>query len=146
MFKIYTKQNRLMPAGEFIVSAGNIKLNDFMFPAEIDSTCRYNPNNTRLWIMGHSFGAVGCVFASHEQDAFDNAVDLDMMNHCIAEDQNGDNDTDEVLTSLGNAGELFDLSDAWIAEVDFKVDRDIKLILALVRASENQADDLSQYA
>lgn len=143
MFKIYTKANRLMPAGEFSVPAENIKLNDFMLPAEIDSTCRYNPNNTRLWIIGHSFGAVGCVFASHEQDALDNAADLGMMDHCIAEDQDWE---DESLTHLGNAGELFDLSDAWIAEVDFKVDRDIKLILALVRASENQKDDLSDYA
>ena len=143
MFKIYTKQNRLMPAGEFTVSGESIKLNVFMLPAEIDSTCRYNPNNTRLWIIGCTFGAVGCVFASNEQYALDNAVDLNIMDYCIAEDQDYDN---EELTSLGNAGELFDLSDTWIAEVDFKVDRDIKLILALVRASENQKDDLSEYA
>lgn len=143
MFKIYTKQDRSMPAGEFTVSAGNIKINDFMLPAEVDSTCRYNPNNVRLWLIMHTFGAVGCVFASHDQEALDNAVDLGMMDHCIADDQDYDN---EELTSLGNASELFDLSDTWLAEVDFKVDRDIKLILALVRASENQADDLSDYA
>jgi len=143
MFNIYTKQNRLMPANVFTVAGENIKVNDFMLPAGIDSTCRYNPNNTRLWIIGHTFGAVGCVFAGNAQDALDNAVDLNLMDHCLSEDQDYDN---EELTPLGNAGELFDLSDIWLAEVDFKVERDIKLILALVQASENQKDNLEDYS
>ena len=132
-----------MPANVFTVAGENIKINDFMLPAEIDSTCMYNPNNTRLWIIGHTFGAVGCVFAGNEQDALDNAVDLNLMDHCLSEDQDYDN---EELTPLGNASELFDLSDTWIAEVDFKAERDIKLILALVRASENQKDNLEDYS
>jgi hypothetical protein len=143
MFTIYTKQNSIMPANEFTVTGENIKINDFSLPPEIDIECRLNPYNMRLWIIGHTFGAVGCIFASSEQDAFDNAVNYGLMDHCLNEDQSDYENED--LTPLGNAGELFDLSDTWIAEVDFKVDRDITLILALVRASENQTDDLSDY-
>lgn len=45
-------------------------------------------------------------------------------------------------THLGNAGELHNLDDCWIAEVDFEASRDIKLIIALVRASANGEDTL----
>lgn len=143
MFKIHTKANRLIPANEFSVSGENIKMNDFMLPAEIDVTCRYNPNGTKLYTFGHLFGTVGCVFAGNDQEALENACNLGMLDFCLSDVQDYD---DENLTPLGNASELFDLNDLWLAEVDFKVDRDIKLILALVRASENQADDLSDYA
>lgn len=116
-----------------------IRTNDVMLPASIDAASRYNPHNVRLWVIGHTFGAVCAVFASHEQDALDAACDAGELDAWIAEDQNRD---DESLTALGNAGELFDLSDAWIGEASFDPARDILLISALCRAAGAGEDHL----
>ena len=115
----------------------NILCNDVMLPAHIESS--YNPNNIKLWVIGHTFGAVCAVFASCGQDALDAAVDANKMDAFLAENQDYEN---EELTPLGNASELFDLSDFWMGEVSFDAARDIGLIVALVRASENGSDTL----
>lgn len=113
--------------------------NDVMLPPEIDASSRYNPHNVRMFVIGHEFGAICAVFAGSDQDAFDSAVDADMLDCLKAENQNYD---DESLTALGNASELFDLAHAWIGSVEFDPARDILLITALVRASESGADSL----
>lgn len=121
------------------LEAEAIVTNDVMLPASIDSACRYNPHNIRLWVIGHVFGAVVAIFASCEQDALDAACDAGKLGAWMAENQDHE---DESLTALGNAGELFDLSDAWIGEATLEPARDILLITALVRASESGADSL----
>jgi len=112
---------------------------DAVFPREIDADAPSNPYNVRLWVIGHQFGAVCAVWASHEQDALDRAVDTNRMDFCLAETQDYD---DEALTALGNASELFDLSEVWIAPVVWDAARDIHLIVAMVRAHESGADTL----
>lgn len=124
------------------LSIDKIFANDVILPRSIDSDCGINPHNVRLWVIGHEFGAICAVWASNEQDALDAAVDLNALDCFMAEDQNCE---DESLTSLGNAGELFDLSYAWIGEVQFDAQRDIQLIVALVRASEAGSDTLGSY-
>ena len=113
--------------------------NDVMLSSTIDASSRYNPHNVRMFVIGHEFGAICAIFASSEQDALDSAVDADMLDCLKAENQDYD---DESLASLGNASELFDLSNAWIGSVEFDPARDILLITALVRASESGADSL----
>lgn len=115
----------------------NIVCNDIMLPADIDNSCRYNPHNVRLWVIGHEHGAICAIFASHEQEAFDNAVDANKLN-CLMLDE----ETDDCAR-LGNASEPFDLSYAWIGEVEFNPARDILLITALARAAESERDNLS---
>lgn len=115
-----------------------ILCNDVTLPRSIECGV-YNPYNVRLWCIGHTYGAVCAVWASHEQDALDAAVDGNMMDCFLAENQDYD---DENLTPLGNASELFDLSDVWMQEVVLDQARDIQLIVALVRASENGRDTL----
>lgn len=117
----------------------NVICNDVMLPANFDAASRYNPHNLRLWVIGHEFGAICAVFASGEQDAFDAAVDANKLDCLLAENQNYDDDT---LTPLGNASELFDLTHAWIGEVEFDAIRDIALIVALARASESCTNTL----
>jgi hypothetical protein len=121
------------------IDGGKILCNDVTLPAEIDASCKYNPHRVRAWLIGHVFGAVCMVFASCEQDALDSAVDGNLMDAFLSADQNH---ADENLTSLGNAGELFDVSDFWIGEVSFEPSRDILLIVALARAAESGADTL----
>lgn len=120
------------------LEGARILCNDVMLPASIDASCRYNPHNVRLWVIGHVFGAVCAVFASHEQDAMDSAVDAGLMESFAIDPDDADDET----AYLGNAGEPFNLADAWIGEAAFDPARDILLITALVRASESGADNL----
>lgn len=119
-----------------------ILLNDVMLPASIDASASYNPHNVRLFVIGHEFGAICAVWASNAQDAFDNAVDANMLDCLMCEDQNPNEEDEEDLARLGNAGELFDLSYAWIGEVEFDAARDIKLIVSIVRATESQQNTI----
>lgn len=121
------------------IDADGILLDNAQLPAEIDASDRYNPQTIRLWAIGHEFGALCAVFAGCEQYALDQAVDLNQLDYLMADDQDYDND---ALTSLGNAGELFDLSHAWIAEVEFDAARDIQLIVDIVKARAKCLDNL----
>ena len=137
MYTVFTKANRLMPAGQFQVYAENIICNDVMLPEEIEHS--YNPRNIRMFIIGATFGVNHCIFAESDQEALDLSVNENKMDFCLAEEQDYD---DESLTALGNASELFDLSDVWMAEVDLNASRDIALIIKLVRAQEQGKDTL----
>jgi len=138
--------NQYLPFSQCPVSAelsiDKICTNNVILPSNIDSDCGMNPHGVRMFVIGHEHGAICAVWASHEQDALNTAVDLNTLDCLIAEDQNYE---DESLTSLGNAGELFDLSYAWIGEVQFEAQRDIQLIVALVKASEAGSDTLGSY-
>lgn len=115
-----------------------ILINNVILPRSIDPEHAYNPHNVRLWVIGHEFGAICAVWASHEQDAFDCAVDCNMLD-CL---QVSEADADDDTARFGNASEPFDLSYAWTACVEFDAARDIALIVAIVRASENGKDTL----
>lgn len=123
------------------IDAYNILLDNAQLPAEIDASDRYNPNNIRLWVIGHELGAICAVFAGCEQHALDQACDLNQIDCLMADDQDYDNSS---LTALGNASELFDLSYAWIAEVEFEAKRDIQLIVAIVKARAECLDNLGE--
>lgn len=153
MFKIHTRGNRLTPANVFNVSPEAIICNDVMLPETLDSASRYNPHNVRMFLIGHCHGPVCAIFASHEQDALNAAVDAGMMGCFIVSEEvtkayyeacneNGEHSEGINYTALGNADELHNLDDCWIAEVELKADRDINLIIALARASEGGHDTL----
>lgn len=140
-YTIFLNQSGTFSQNPRIVELEGEKIitNDVMLSSTIDASSRYNPHNVRMFVIGHEFGAICAIFASSEQDALDSAVDADMLDCLKAENQDYD---DESLASLGNASELFDLSNAWIGSVEFDPARDILLITALVRASESGADSL----
>jgi len=123
------------------VKAENILLNNVILPRAIDGKNAFNPHNVRLWVIGHEHGAICAVWASHEQDAFDEAVDANKLDCLMADEQDYDDDS---LTPLGNASELFNLSYIWIGEVEFEASRDIQLIVDIVRASEQGLDNLGE--
>lgn len=124
------------------LEANRIALNNVILPPSIDPDSSYNPHNVRLWVIGHEFGAICAVWANHEQDAFDNAVDANMLDCLQIEDSA---DIDDETRYLGNASEPFDLSHAWISEVEFDAARDIKLIVAIARASESGCDTVGEW-
>lgn len=116
-----------------------VLLNNVLFPKSIDSEAAYNPHNVRAWIIGDELGISCMVWASNEQEAFDEACDAGMIDQMLSTDQDYDN---EELTALGNASELFDLTYARIEEVSWEPSRDIQLIVRIVRAVENQQTTL----
>ena len=118
-----------------------ILCDDIMLPSSIDAACRFSTHNTRLWVIGHEFGAICAVFASCEQDALDAAVDADMLDCCLIEEPAV---IDEETAYLGNAGKPFDLTYVWIGQVEFDAARDILLITALCRAAGAGADNLGE--
>ncbi len=134
MQTLHLKQS--MPFGScppFVELAENkILTNDVCLPRHIDAKA-YNPHNVRLWVIGHTFGAICAVWASSEQYALDMAVDANLLDCFLIENPE---DVTEETAYLGNASEPFDLSEAWIGEVSFDLLRDVDLILALVRRYE----------
>lgn len=122
------------------MEGAQIRCNDVMLPAAFDTASAYNPCKIRLWVVGHTYGAVHAVFASHEQNALDELADCGALDFCQVTD--GLSVDEDTVCRLGNAGEPFDLSDFWIGEVAFEAARDIKLLVALARASEAGADYL----
>ena len=67
----------------------------------------YNPHNYKAYIISGEYGAICASLGSCLQQALDNAVDNDLLDGYLADDQDYDN---EYLVSLGNASELFDLT------------------------------------
>lgn len=127
-FELHTKQGFV-----FTLKPENIYCNEE--PVLPDD---YHPYNMRLWVIGHTYGAVCAVWATCEQNAFDNACNLNAIDCFLSEEQDDDN---EELTPLGNASELFDLSEAFIYEVDFKIERDWQLLKAFARCNDNDTLD-----
>lgn len=125
------------------LSADKILLNNVILPKTIDNECGSNPHRVGLYVIGHEFGAICAVWASHEQEALDEACDGNMLECLLAENQDYE---DETLSPLGNASELHDLSNAWIGRVQFDAARDIQLIVAIVRATENQKTTIGDYS
>jgi hypothetical protein len=74
----------------------------------------YNPHNVRPWAVEFMGTIIAVVFASHEQDALDAAVDGGKMDgHMISNEDMAELERvgqDEDVTRLGNAGEPFDLT------------------------------------
>lgn len=144
MYTLYTKPNRLMVANQFNIEPASIICNDVMLPFSIDEANRYNPHNVRLWLIGHMHGPVCAIFAGNEQEALDAACNANKMeSFMLSKDELAEYDHDNGgATALGNASELHNLDDCWIAEVDLQPARDILLIVKLARAAEGGHDTL----
>ncbi len=67
----------------------------------------YNPHNRRAFVIHNEYSILCVAIGSCLQEALYNAVDNYCLDSCLAEDQDYSN---EELTPLGNASELFDLS------------------------------------
>ena len=115
-----------------------IALNNVILPRHIDKENAFNPHNVQLYVIGHEFGAICAVWASHDLEALDEACDLNLLDCFLCEDQSPENYDSGEFVALGNASELFDLQHAWVGVVEFDAARDIQLIVDIIQASENQ--------
>jgi hypothetical protein len=91
----------------------------------------FNPHSVRLYVIGNEFGALGAVWASCDQDAFDELIDANLGDSLLVsqEDQEkADDDEKESWAHLGNAGEPCDLTDVWIQVVRLEPALDCELL------------------
>lgn len=136
-YTLHLKQNIHCPTTATL-DEEKILANNACFPKRIDSKA-FNPHNIKCFVIGHEFGAMCAVWASHEQEAFDEACDAGFLTSLLAEDQTSEDDS---LASFGNASELHDVTNVWIGEVEWEPARDIQLIVALVRANADGDEHL----
>lgn len=123
-----------LPARDVELDAERILCNDVTLPWE------FNPHNTRLWVIGNEFGALGAVWANHEQDAFDELVDADLGGGLLIDEA----DADDECARLGNAGEPANLDNAWIQCVHFDKARDCELLCRFAEARGQGQDNLDR--
>ena len=108
----------------------DILLNDVTMPGD------YNPHRVRLWVSGHEYGPICAVWATNEQEALDEMLDQGYLQFLVAdEDFNETLDEQGFYAYLGNAGELCDLSYAWIKPIVLEPARDFRLLLDMHLAS-----------
>jgi hypothetical protein len=83
---------------------------DVVNPEDYTAKGDFNPHNVRPWLIHNEFGTLAIVYASHEQDALDVAVDAGKMDsqQVSEEDLAGmsEEEREELLTA-GNASEYF---------------------------------------
>lgn len=120
-----------LPAREIELEDERICANHVILPWE------NNYHHTRLFVIGNEFGALGAVWADHEQDAFDELVDQNLGDGLLvpADDVSAmtDDERDE-LANLGNAGEFADLTHAWIQVVRLDETKDCRLMVRFAMA------------
>jgi len=133
-YSLTLESNRIHPGGTIEVEPDRILCHDIRLPSD-----KSNPHNVRLWAIGVACGfesVVLCaVWADCEQDALDEACDKGFLESLLVEDVDKLTDEErEEFAGLGNAGELHDLTNVWMAEVKFDKVRDFDLLMALAEA------------
>lgn len=98
----------------------------------------------RLWVVGNEYGALGAVWAEHESGAIDELIDSGLGGGLLVEECTPEEEEEMEYSRHGNAGELCDLTHAWIRPVEFNPQRDIRLICAIARADGAGATLLSE--
>lgn len=123
--------------GSFDINETDILVDKFIRPF----SC--NPRNVRLWIIGHEFGAFVALWASNEQDAFDDMIDAGYKQFLV-DDPEPDY---EEYAYLGNASEPCDLTYAWIEPVifDYNNKNDFDIMAKFIIAEERGLDNLDFY-
>jgi hypothetical protein len=106
----------------FEVDPARVLLNDVTLPWDVG----YGHRGVHLWVLGNEYGAMGAVWADSMDGAFDELVDADLAGGILIDEEDADDET----ARLGNAGEPADLTNAWAEQVEFKPERDYKLLAA----------------
>jgi len=119
---------------EVELEAERIACNNIILPWES------NYHGVKLYVIGNEYGALGAVWAEHEQDAFDELVDQGMGDGLLIEDD----EANEEIARLGNAGESADLTHAWIQSVRLDEKLDCRLLCAFAEARGNNSKNLDR--
>jgi hypothetical protein len=122
----------LLDGGTLDLSDDRIVLNYVILPWE------YNPHNVRLWVICNEYGALGAVWASHEQDALDALIDNDLGAGILIDEA----DADDESPRLGNAGEPCNLDYCQMSVVRLDDTKDCRLLCRIAEARGANRDTL----
>jgi hypothetical protein len=128
-----------LPSREVELNEEEVLCNNVILPWE------FNPHKVTLYVIGHEFGAVGAVWASHEQDALDELIDSGLGKSFLVSEEDQSSATEderEDWTHLGNASEPCDLTNAWIQQVRLEPSQDFRLLCAFAEARGACKDNL----
>lgn len=95
---------------------GELEFNkaDVVNPDDYIPNGGFNPHHVRPFLIHNEYGVLCVVYASHEQDALDEAVDANRLDSCLVSDADYKEAEDEghadEFARLGNDGEPFDLT------------------------------------
>ena len=114
-----------LPAREVQLDPKEVLCNDIVLPGERQPQ--------RLYVIGNEYGALGAVWAEHEQDALDALCDEGLSAGLMVDE--GDVGIDEEgIERLGNAGEPHNLDNAWIQMARLTATEDFPLLLKFAEA------------
>jgi hypothetical protein len=128
-----------LPAREIELEDEKVLCNNVVLPGD------FNPHTCKLWVVGHELGAVGAVWADCEQDALDELIDSGLGDSFLIDKHDFDAMDEherEDVAYLGNASEPCNLDNAWIQAVEFKPERDWKLLCQFAEARGNCSKSL----
>ena len=74
----------------------------------------YQVGYSQLWLIGNEFGPLAAVWASHESDALDAAVNANLLDSLLLEESDLDAYHESEYTRAGNASEPFESAHLWI--------------------------------
>jgi len=111
--KLSLIQNRICGITETTIDPKDFLLNDCASPEDI---ARWG---TKPYCIGNEHGALCVVWAGNEQEAFDEAADADKLDSMLVDNVDWSSEDSEDCVALGNASEAFDLTYAWVNEVNY---------------------------
>jgi len=100
-----------------------------------------NPHGVGLWLIHNANGLIAAVWASGIENALDEAADADLLQSCALSEAVAE-EYGMKATGLGNAGELFDLSNVGLYQVPWS-DIPSETKRAFFRAVDDGADTLA---
>jgi hypothetical protein len=125
------------PAMVHELDPDKVLTNDVVLPWES------HPHGTRLYVIGHEFGALAALWAESEQDAMDILCDQGLSDPFLVEDHEMSIPHDDgTLTALGNAGDLHNLNHAWCLPVAWDMARDVQALAKFAEARGASHDNL----
>lgn len=139
---LHTATNRLFPATSVEIESEKVLCNDIVLPF-----IETHPRKVRLWLIGHEYGAIGAVWADCEQDALDELVDKGLGDSLLVDEKDlasMSEEEREELAYLGNAGEECDLTNVWMAAVQWDKVRDFEILMAFAEAKGSNVDNLGE--
>lgn len=128
-----------LPAREVELAPERILTNNVILPWD------FNSHDARLFVVGNEFGAVGAVWADHEQEALDELIDKGLGDSFLiseADQAEATEEEQEEWALLGNAGEPCNLDMAWVQVVRLDPAQDCLLLCLFAEARGNCADNL----
>lgn len=104
----------------------------------------FNPHNVRLFVIGNEYGALGAVWASHDQEAIDTLVDEKLGDGILLDPKEMTEEELSGCATAGNTSEPIDSDHLWIEVVEFDKIRDFEVLMKFAEARGANVKNLDE--